>query len=75
MVESGCVGARYHTKTQLLHLKRFPAGKKFDSEDELKESVEKWHMSQAANLYEQSVQNLVPCYYKCLNVGGSHVEK
>jgi hypothetical protein len=27
---------------QFLHVKRFLAGKKFDSDDELKESVEKW---------------------------------
>jgi hypothetical protein len=45
-----------------LHLKRFHAGKKFDSVDKLKESVEEWLMSQAADFREQGLQNLVPCY-------------
>jgi hypothetical protein len=57
-----------------LHLKRYLAGKKFDSDVDLKERVEKWLTSQAAHFYEQGIQNLVPHYDKCLNVGGAYVK-
>jgi hypothetical protein len=58
-----------------LHLKRFLAGKKFDSGVELKKSVETWLTSQAAHFYEQGIQTLVPRYDKRLNVGSDYVEK
>jgi hypothetical protein len=29
----------------------------------------------AADFFEQGIQNLVPCYDKCLIVGGDYVEK
>jgi hypothetical protein len=41
----------------------------------LKESVEKLFVSQAAHFREQDIQNLVPRYDQCLNVGGDYVEK
>ena len=49
-------------KQYSLHPKRFPAGKKkFDSDDELKDSVAKWLTCQtSADCYEQGIQNLGP---------------
>ena len=47
---------------------------KFDSDNELKDSVEKWITSQATNFYEHDIQNLVPCDDKCLNVGRDYVK-
>jgi len=41
----------------------------------LKDAVQKWLTSQAAALYEKSIQKLVPRYDKCLNNGGEYVEK
>jgi hypothetical protein len=38
-----------------LHLKRFLAGKKFDNDEELKESVEKCLMSQTAEFCEKGI--------------------
>jgi hypothetical protein len=58
-----------------VHLKRFLAGKVFNSNDELKESAENWLMSQLAEFYEQGIQNLVLCYNKCISVAGDYVEK
>jgi hypothetical protein len=58
-----------------LHLKRFLACKNFESDDQLKESIEKWLTSQAADFYEQGIQNLVPRYDKCLSEGGDYVKK
>lgn len=40
------------------------------SDDKLKESIEKWLTSQAANFYEWGIQSLVPHYDKCFGVGG-----
>jgi hypothetical protein len=60
----------------VLHLQRFLAGKNFDSDDKLKENAEKWLTSQVTRFYEgMGIQNIVPCYDKCLNVSGDYVEK
>ena len=58
-----------------LHLKKFMVGKRFDDDDDLKDAVEKWLTSQAAALYEEGIQKLVPRYGKCHNNGGEYVEK
>ena len=58
-----------------LHLKKFPGGKRFDDDDDLKGAVQKWITSQAAAICEEGIQKLVPCYDKCLNNGGEYVEK
>jgi len=44
----------------ILHLKKFLAGKRFDDDDELKDSVQKCLTSQAAAFYEEGKQNLCP---------------
>ena len=53
-------GAAHRAKTQVLHLKTFLAGRKFDSDDELKESVETRFTSLAADFYKQGIQTLCP---------------
>ena len=58
-----------------LHLKKFLGGKRFDDDDDLKDAVEKWLTSQAAALYEEGIQKLVPRYDKRHNNGGEYVEK
>ena len=58
-----------------LHLKKFLGGKRFDDYSHLKDGVQKWLTSQAAALYEEGIQKLVPRYGKCLNNGGEYVEK
>jgi hypothetical protein len=62
-------------KHKSLHLKRFLGRKKFDSDDELKESVEKRLTYQATDFCEQGIQNPVPRYDKGVSVGGDCVEK
>jgi len=42
---------------------------------DLKDEVQKWLTSQAAALYEEGIQKLVPRYDKCLNNGGEYVEE
>ena len=58
-----------------LCLKKFLAGQHFLNNDDVKEAVKKWLSSQAAMFYRERIQTLVPCYDKCLNNGGSYVEK
>jgi hypothetical protein len=58
-----------------LHLKKFLGGKRFDDDDDLKDAVQKWLTWQAAALYKEGIQKLVPRYDKCLNNGGECVEK
>ena len=48
-----------------LHLKKFLGGKRFDSNDDLKDAVQKWLTSHAAPFYEEGIQKLVPRYDKC----------
>ena len=42
---------------------------------DLKDAVQKWLTSQAAALYDEGIQKLVPRYDKCLNNGDEYVEK
>ena len=59
----------------ILHLKKFLGGKRFDDDDDLKDAVQKWLTSQAAAVYEEGIQKLVPRYDNYLNNGGKYVEK
>ena len=58
-----------------LHLKKFLGGKRFDNDDDLKDTVQKWLTSQVAAFCEEGIQKLVPHYSKCLNNSGKYVEK
>lgn len=51
-----------------LHLKRFLAGKNFDSDDELKERVEKRLKSHVADFYEQGIEYLLVPFTKRASV-------
>ncbi|GFW56834.1 histone-lysine N-methyltransferase SETMAR [Trichonephila clavipes] len=57
------------------NLKEFLGGKRFDTADEVKEEVQDWLSSQAADVYDLGIQKLVERYEKCLNKYGKYVEK
>ncbi|GFW30405.1 hypothetical protein TNCV_453431 [Trichonephila clavipes] len=52
------------------YLKEFLGGKRFDTADEVKEEVQDWLSSQAADVYNLGIQKLVERYDKCLNKYG-----
>ena len=58
-----------------LHLKKFLSGRWFDDDDDLKDAVQKWLISQAAAFYEEGIQKRVSRYGKCLSNGGEYVGK
>ncbi|GFT10678.1 uncharacterized protein TNCV_1943851 [Trichonephila clavipes] len=53
----------------------FLGGKRFDIADEVKEEVQDWLSSQAADVDDLGIQKLVERYDKCLNKYGKYVEK
>ena len=57
------------------YLKEFLGGKRFDTDDEVKEAVKDWLSSQAADFYNLGIQKLVERCDKCLNKYGNYVEK
>jgi hypothetical protein len=57
-----------------LHLKTFLSGRRFHNDDD-KEAVNTWFVSQPAPFYDAGIQKLVSRYDKCLNNGGNYVEK
>lgn len=57
------------------YLKEFLGGKRFATDDEVKEAVKDWLSSQAADVYDLGIQKLVERYDKCLNKYGNYVEK
>lgn len=57
------------------YLKEFLGGKRFETDDEVKETVEDWLSSQAADFYDIGIKKLVERYDKCLNKNGNYVEK
>ncbi|GBN55928.1 hypothetical protein AVEN_169466-1 [Araneus ventricosus] len=56
------------------HLKKFLAGQRFESDDQIKVKFQNWFRSQAAEFYEAGVLQLVPRYDTCLNSHGEYVE-
>jgi histone-lysine N-methyltransferase SETMAR len=57
------------------NLKEFLGGRRFKSEEEVKDAVKEWLNGLAAEVYDEGIQKLVTCYDKCLNVGDDYVEK
>jgi histone-lysine N-methyltransferase SETMAR len=55
-------------------LKEFLGGRRFKSNEEVKDAVKKWLNGLVAEVYDEGIQKLVT-RYKCLNVGGDCVEK
>jgi histone-lysine N-methyltransferase SETMAR len=56
-------------------LKEFLGGRRFKSDEEVKDAVKEWLNGLAAEVYDKGIQKLVTRYDKCLNVGGIYVEK
>jgi hypothetical protein len=50
-------------------------GRRFKSDEEVKDAVKEWLNGLAAEVYDEGIQKLVTRYDKCLNVGGDSVEK
>ncbi|GBM34158.1 hypothetical protein AVEN_243202-1 [Araneus ventricosus] len=57
------------------HLKHHLGGNHYNDDEDVKTAVTSWLSEQAASFYEESIQNLVVRYDKCLNKLGSFVEK
>ena len=57
------------------HLKKHPARKKFNDDDEVQEDVMTWFKVQTADFYDSRIQKLVPRLNKCLENVGDYVEK
>ena len=57
------------------HIKEFLGGKRFATDDEMKNAVQDWLSSQAADDYDLGIQKLVERYDKCLKRCGNNVEK
>ncbi|GFV03553.1 mariner Mos1 transposase [Trichonephila clavipes] len=55
--------------------KEFLGGKRFDTAEEVKEEVQDWLSSQAADIYDLGIQKLVERYDKCLKKHGKDIEK
>jgi hypothetical protein len=56
-------------------LKELLGGRRFKSDEEVKDAVKEWLNVLAAEVYDEGIQKLVTRYDKCLNVGGDYVEK
>jgi hypothetical protein len=56
-------------------LKEFLGGRRFKSDEEVKDAVKEWLNGLAAEVCDEGIQKLVTRYDKCLNVGGNYVEK
>jgi hypothetical protein len=55
--------------------KEFLGGRRFKSDEEVKDAVKEWLNGLAAEVYDVGIQKLDTRYDKCLNVGGDYVEK
>jgi hypothetical protein len=51
-------------------LTEFLGGRRFKSDEEVKDAVKVWLNGLAAEVYYEGIQKLVTRYDKCLNVGG-----
>ncbi|GBN55273.1 hypothetical protein AVEN_227281-1, partial [Araneus ventricosus] len=58
-----------------LKLKEFLGGKRFGSDEELRNAMATWFNELAAEEYGMGILKLVERYDKCLNVGGDYVGK
>jgi histone-lysine N-methyltransferase SETMAR len=56
-------------------LKEFLRGRRFKSDEEVKDAVKEWLNGLAAEVYDEGIQKLVTRNDKCLNVGGDYVEE
>jgi histone-lysine N-methyltransferase SETMAR len=56
-------------------LKEALGGKKFSTDDEIKEAVHRWPRSQSEGFFSRGIQALVKRWYTCIGRGGDYVEK
>jgi histone-lysine N-methyltransferase SETMAR len=56
-------------------LKEILGGRRFKSDEEVKDAVKEWLNGLAAEVCDEGIQKLVTRYDKCLNVGGDYVGK
>lgn len=56
-------------------LKEFLGGKRFSSDEEVKETVEKWLLEVERSVYDEGIKKLVPRMQKCVELAGDYVEK
>jgi hypothetical protein len=56
-------------------LKEALGGKKFSTDDEIKEVVHRWLCSQSEEFFSRGIQALVKCWHICIERGGDYVEK
>jgi hypothetical protein len=55
--------------------KELLGGRRFKSDEEVKDAFKEWLKGLAAEVYDEGIQKLVTRYDKCLNVGSDYVEK
>jgi hypothetical protein len=53
--------------------KEFLGGRRFRSDETVKDAVKEWLNRQAAEVYDEDTQKRVTRYDTCLNVGGDYV--
>jgi len=56
-------------------LKEFLGGRRFRSDEEVKDTIKECLNGLAAEVYDEGIQKLVTVYDSCLNVGSDCVEK
>ncbi|KAF6212895.1 hypothetical protein GE061_010605 [Apolygus lucorum] len=56
-------------------LKEFLGGKRFSSDEEVKETVEKWLLEVEGSVYDEGIKKLLPTMQKCVELAGDYVEK
>jgi hypothetical protein len=56
-------------------LKEALGGKKFSTDDEIKEAVHRWLHSQSEEFFSRRIQALVKRWHTCIECGGDYVEK
>lgn len=57
------------------HLKTEIAGEKFESDEELKNSVDQVFKNLEAKFFKESIEKLIIRCDKCLNLNGNYIEK
>jgi histone-lysine N-methyltransferase SETMAR len=50
-------------------------GKKFSTEDEIKEAMHRWLRSQSEDFFSHGIQTLVKRWHTCIERGGDYIEK
>jgi hypothetical protein len=56
-------------------LKEALGGKKFSTDDEIKEAVHRWLHSQSGEFFSRGIQALMKHWHTCIEHGGDYVEK